>query len=445
MTFTTTHKLNQTLALLQQLPGNSDLVPLVLAPVDAGKTSLWQQLCSKAPAQWRLAAVGAHEKMTRAQLMRHLVSDWMPGKEEISYGQFIEELKQIERQGQLPVLALDDADALSPDLLNFLGQLPIALICFAEHPPGGSEDGYQLLPLSPWNAEEVAAFVRLRRGAMPSNWELDRLLLACEGLPGRLVRLLEKGTAPAAGEPSAPTSRATQPVAKAAKKGLVLSQARLNLWLGVLAVILVLALGLVFNKERIGQGVEGLIAELKTSETEDVLTPGLEPDVEAVVGPLPLDTDLTPPPLSQVLDQLPELQAPVTRELPETQPEAEVMQESKPLPEPETNVEEAARDSFLHGPEWLLQQPADHYGLQMVELDTLEALETYAKKYQLTGTVPLSWLATNGKKPGYLLILGSYPAEQAAAKARLMLPDAINIDKVKVRGFAELQRQIGSR
>lgn len=420
MTFTTTHKLNQTLALLQQLPGNTDLIPLVLAPVDAGKTSLWQQLCHKPASHWHLAALSAHAKMTRTQLMRLLAKDWLPGKEEISYAQFIEEIKQMELKGKLPVLALDNADALAPELFQVLRQLPINFICFAEHPPGGSEEGFQVLPLSPWNGEEVAAFARFKRGTPPSNFEVERLLIASEGLPGRLVRLLEGGSAESMPE--------ALPETKAPKKRTGITQNQLNFGLGLLTLVLLLALGLIINKERIP-----LLATEAEQSAEELLTPGLEPK------PDPTDeADASLPPLAEVLQQAPkpELQAQEPPEESRPQPEPT----SEPSEQPEATPE--TEDSLLHGPEWLLQQPKEYHGLEMVEQDSLEALETYVKKYGLHGSVPLSWLATRGKKPSYLLILGNYPDKQAAARARLMLPDAINIDKVKVRSFTEIQRRI---
>lgn len=437
MTFTTTHKLNQTLALLQQLPGNSDLIPLVLAPVDAGKTSLWQQLSHKPAGHWRLAAISAHAKMTRSQLMRLLAKEWLPGKEEISYAQFIEELKQITRQGKLPVLALDNADALAPELFQLLRQLPIGLICFAENPPGGSEEGFQVLPLSPWNAEEIAAFVRFKRGAAPTAFEVDRLLLGSEGLPGRLVRLLE-------GRQTQASAEAPQ-TAKASTKRKGLTQNQLNLGLMLLALVLLLTLGLVFNKERIPWLAKS------QENAEEMLTPGLEPEeLESEEAPKILESpkpESTLPPLTEVMKEAqkkppaPETKAePAPPEEENAEPAPEAVPEPKPEPEPAPKA--PARESLLHGPEWLLQQPKEHHGIEMVELESLDALETYVKKHGLHGSVPLSWLATKGKKPGYQLILGNYPDKQAAARARLMLPDAINIDKVKVRSFAEIQRLI---
>lgn len=457
MTFSTTHKLNQTLALLLQLPGNTDLIPLVLAPTDAGKTSLWQQLCSKAPGHWRLAALSAHQKMTRVQLMRALVNDWLPGKTEISHSQLLLELKQLQTQGLLPVLALDDADQLSLELLQLLRQLPVSLIFFAEQPPGGVEDNYQVLPLSPWNREEVAAFVRHLRQLVPSDWELDRLITASQGLPGQLIKLLD-GPAPAAASNLAQPTAATPPQAKAASPAKRV--ARLNLWLGLVAIILLLALGYAFNKRQIDQGLSKLSERLTDTQPAD-LTPGLllpesrpapdqAPNQAAAPpkwppAPVPETESSNPDPAATPEAKTPdeaETKTPDTQD--QTTADSEPTTEHSAQPEPSPAVPKAKdKESLIHGPEWLLQQSSSLYGMEVVELTSLDALDAYVKKHQLSGSVPLSWLATKGKnKGGFLLVLGNYPSQQTAAKARLMLPDSINIDKVKVRSFEELHKQI---
>jgi hypothetical protein len=457
MAFSTTHKLNQTLALLQQLPGNTDLIPLVLAPVDAGKSSLWQQLCSKAPNHWRLAALSAQPKLTRHQLMRRLVSDWLPGKTEISHSQLLLELKQLQSQGLLPVLALDNADQLPLELLQLLRQLPVSLVFFAEQPPGGAEAIYQVLPLAPWNRDEIAAFVRHQSGQTPSDWALDRLMVSSQGLPGRLTALLEGASARLSD--SSPTQVQASPSGQPGFRARITTRllANLNLWLGLAAIILLLVLGYAFNKERINQGLQHLSNRL-ADHKETKLTPGLllpEPAAETqpeaqpqAPQPAPPEQSLTPP-SAPAPEPLPPAEAPVAA-LPAAEPAApdpttatDVTASISPAAEEPRPPATRATDGILHGPEWLLQQPSSQHGIEIVELASLDALEAYAKKHRLSGSVPLSWLVAKGKnKNAVLLILGNYPSQQAAAKARLMLPDSINIDKVRVRSFDELQKQI---
>lgn len=449
MAFSTTHKLNQTLALLQQLPGNTELIPLVLAPADAGKSSLWQQLCSKAPNHWRLTALSAQPSLTRPQLMRRLVNDWLPGKTEISHSQLLLELKQLQGQGLLPVLALDNADQLPLELLQLLRQLPVSLVFFAEQPPGGTEAIYQVLPLSPWNRDEIAAFVRHQSGQTPSDWALDRLMVSSQGLPGRLIALLE-GMSSRPSD-SSPTQVPPGPSGQSGFRARVTTRllANLNLWLGLAAIILLLVLGYAFNKERIHQGLQHLSNRL-ADNNEAKLTPGLllpEPAAETpppAPPPTPPEQPLEPP-SAPAPEPLPPAEAPVAAlpAAPDPTTATDSTASTSPAAEEPRPPETKATDGILHGPEWLLQQPSSLHGIEIVELASLDALEAYAKKHRLSGSVPLSWLAAKGKnKQAVLLILGKYPSQQAAAKARLMLPDSINIDKVRVRSFDELQKQI---
>lgn len=408
--FTTTHKLNQTLALLRQLPGNGPGASLLLGPLGAGKSTLAAQLCRKPPAHWRLARVTGSPDLSTSALVRRLAADWLPGIAQINIALLLARLAELQREGLLPVVVVDDAHRLPPETLRFLlqtrpGEAPAfhaILLADSDYQSElgqlaalGSE-GLLTLYLSPWTREEVAACYRLNKGQPPSPRQLDRLLELSDGLPGPLMELLD--------DPSA------------------LNPSRFNL---VLVAILALTLigGLLLNSYL---AQDQSPAPGPTPAPAPELTPSLDPppttEPAAPQAPTPEATMTPTVPITPITPSAPSVSPP----------------EHQPATEPATAVTEEPR---YHDSDWLLQQPVDRYCLELTRFAALDEIAPYIRKHRLADSDALAWYRSGqDEQRPFALVIGSYPDHRAALRARLLLPDTIDPEQVEPRGFSKLQR-----
>ncbi len=379
--FNTTHKLKQLLLLLQQLPGNSERIPLVLGPTSSGKTALMRQLCRKAPSVWRLCRVEGSPDINGPSLIRQLAQDWMPGHQVSKKSALMAGLAELKQQGVLPVVVVDDADRLPQEALRLLLQLHREARSAAFHPILFADneqlsemqrlaagDPLQLLHLSPWTAEEVAAFFKLEKGKTPSHAQLERLLEHTAGWPGRLVEMLD--------DP------------------LALNPSRFNLVLGLVLILLML--------------ISLFFARL--------------PDSDAPPAPVRSPAQVKPgsPGETQTLTLgLPELESRTPREK---------SVQSKPV-----------RTLKLEDNSWLKEHSGRGYTLQLGFFTRMTDLKGYAGKHRLDQAQPMAGLKWG---EGYLLIYGVYPDHRAAVRARLLVPDSLDPERIKVRRLSSLQKEV---
>ncbi|QFY89179.1 SPOR domain-containing protein [Magnetovirga frankeli] len=453
MDFNTTHKLKQLLLLLQQHPANSQRIPLVLGPTASGKSALMRQLCRKTPSQWRLSQVQGSPDINGLGLIRQLALDWMPERSVGKKSELMQGLIELKQRGLLPVVAVDDADRLPQEALRLLLQLRREAGAAGFHPilfaasdqltelqRMAAGDPLQLLYLSPWTAEEVAALYKQERGKNPSLGQLNRLLERSAGWPGRLLELLD--------DPSA------------------LHPSWFNLSLGLILGLLVIV-GLFFARLPETQDLLGrlnLTSDSTPSPLGEGLTPGLPegPGLPVTDNPAERAAASGHKPLSerQGAGQQP---APVLppRPRPQPTPEPEPAPELRPRPplpqgsprpergppeQPQPPVRPAARAPQAQAPNkgllqdnaWLKRQPAGLYSLQLGHFTRLADLRAFAARHQLDKDQPLAVIKQG---QGYLLIYGLYPDQRAAARARLLVPEGLQPERITVWPVQRLQEE----
>lgn len=445
--FNTTHKLKQLLLLLQQYPGNSLRIPLVLGPVAAGKSALMRQLCRKAPSSWRLSQVVGAPEMNGLGLIRQLALDWMPERSLSKKSELMQGLVELKQRGLLPVVAVDDADRLPQEALRLLLQLrreagaagfyPILFADseqLAELQRMAAGDPLQLLYLSPWTAEEAAALYKQEKGKSPSLGQLNRLLERSAGWPGRLLELLD--------DPSA------------------LNPSWLNLSLGLVLALLVIV-GLFFarlpqTQDLLGQfakpnsAAPSALAEdltLGLPELEPRPAPQLQPQPAAEPAPrqlTPAPRQVQPTPRQPKPAPAPAVPPPSAP--PSAPPVASKVASSEQAPPPVSVPAPASAPDQASGPElqdnsWLKRQPAQGFSLQLGYFTRMADLRRFATKHPLDPGQPLAAIKQG---QGYLLIYGLFPDQRSATRARLLVPDSLEPERIKLRPVADLKKETGS-
>ncbi len=200
----TTRKLNQTLGVLRQIPGNAVCIPLIQGKPGAGKSSLLQLLLRKAPKHWAICQLSATSAIDQSQLLKKLAKDWLDSAPLLP-PQLGSALATLAQSGKVPLLLVDDAEQLPPEILNFLlkghQQGVFSLMLFAT--PGLEKPLQAQLPaesltslwLAPWNREEIQAYWQYRDRPPLSPQKLDKLWQSSQGLPERVQAALDKTSA----------------------------------------------------------------------------------------------------------------------------------------------------------------------------------------------------------------------------------------------------------
>lgn len=167
-------------------------------------------------------------------------------------------------------------------------------------------------------------------------------------------------------------------------------------------------------------------------------------------------------------EQAPEMPfeaSPVVREQPLLEPEISDLEpepEPEPLQEPVVSVVSPPTLSQSIGPppdkevqalvvprpkiirdeggDWLRQQPAAHYTLQLVGSRDRTAIDRFIEKHEISR--PYAVFSRDlGGSPWFSLVSGSYPNREAAITARQRLP--AGLDGVWPRTFGSVQSQLG--
>jgi len=91
-----------------------------------------------------------------------------------------------------------------------------------------------------------------------------------------------------------------------------------------------------------------------------------------------------------------------------------------------------------HREAWLLQQPANHYTLQLLGTRSEQALRTVIHRYHLAAHAAY-FLSKRSGAPWFTLLYGNYPNAVAARKAVANLPEKLRSPRPWVRRFGGLQ------
>ena len=100
-------------------------------------------------------------------------------------------------------------------------------------------------------------------------------------------------------------------------------------------------------------------------------------------------------------------------------------------------------DNIIHGPQWLVQQPAENFAIQVVTVNNKHDLYAVAKRYNRYLSDTLSYYAiATPQASRYVLISGGYANEQVAAAVMRRLPRTVNYQRPVIRRMAEIQKQL---
>lgn len=140
--------------------------------------------------------------------------------------------------------------------------------------------------------------------------------------------------------------------------------------------------------------------------------------------------------------------APSTESMPAATGPAPVVSKppaSKPAPAKKTTSTKTPRPAApelaqlpAHGNDWLLQQKASNYTLQLVAGNDAETIRRFISEHKLQEQLALYQTTRNGK-PWYVLLYGLYPDKPTAVGVRDRLPTALRSAKPWVRELGGIQ------
>lgn len=97
------------------------------------------------------------------------------------------------------------------------------------------------------------------------------------------------------------------------------------------------------------------------------------------------------------------------------------------------------KDGMIHGPQWLLEQPADHYLIQLATVSEKQALYRLAERY---GHYLQAELAYVPVPQGYALVYGSFASQAEATTAQSGLPSMIEGRRPRIYPMAWVQAYV---
>ncbi len=213
--FYPTPELNQNLDLLHHLVENSDRIPLLKGPDGVGKSLLLEQFGQQAGPNWRTCRIDANLMLQPDQLFSALTGCFgVPSEGPRLSDRLTRKLEDLQQDGWLPVVMVDDAQLLPLDTLAALLQLYegrleerilFRLVLFASpaiddllralQTRGVSTRSLQELLLLPLNREQtrrmIQQFVQLKglAGQGFRDGQLERVARDSGGLPGEALKL----------------------------------------------------------------------------------------------------------------------------------------------------------------------------------------------------------------------------------------------------------------
>jgi len=100
-------------------------------------------------------------------------------------------------------------------------------------------------------------------------------------------------------------------------------------------------------------------------------------------------------------------------------------------------------DNIIHGPQWLLQQPADNYAIHVATVSSKNDLYDIAERYNHYLKDELSYYTVkSGRSEKYVLLSGGYASERQAAAVIRRLPRYVNFQRPVIARMGELQKQL---
>ncbi len=202
------------LDLIRHLIENSELVPLVRGMSGIGKSLLASRLQAEAPDNWMVCHFSADSMMQPERLLAHIARcNGLPDAKDDNIRRLVDRFETLRKRGSVPVLLIDDAQALPPTSLITLlrlyerqveGAPLVSLVLFANEQIDMllatpqlqvmSPQSIQVIDLPPLTREEADAYMRFLLNAEGLDPQLaldegrmDRLYRDSKGAPGPLA------------------------------------------------------------------------------------------------------------------------------------------------------------------------------------------------------------------------------------------------------------------
>jgi chromosome segregation ATPase len=100
-------------------------------------------------------------------------------------------------------------------------------------------------------------------------------------------------------------------------------------------------------------------------------------------------------------------------------------------------------NNIIHGPQWLAQQPADSFVIQVTAVSDQRELYDIAQRYNHYLKDELSWYGVNSAGGGkFVLLSAGYASEAEAAATLRRLPRYVNFQRPAIARMADIQKQL---
>ena len=100
-------------------------------------------------------------------------------------------------------------------------------------------------------------------------------------------------------------------------------------------------------------------------------------------------------------------------------------------------------NNIIHGPQWLSQQSADHYAVQVASVTDKNDLYDIAERYNHYLKDELSYFTVkSGRTEKYILVSGGYSSETEAASVIRRLPRYVNFQRPVMTRMGDIQKQL---
>jgi DamX protein len=454
---------DQVLDTIHRLADNADEIMLMLGSTGAGKTTFSYRIQHEFPDHWFFCRISAYPLLQIYQLIQDIAQQLnleldlttaidsetkniIPSNTTSEAGDILitprppawlddaylaEKLSQhcinLRLQGRLPVILIDDAEQMPAITLAHLLNLheytidelyPFALILLAQPTLNATlkaNDGYIAgsskfyhLDTPIITAEQIQAYTRhfLRMSGIRRNprWKAERFNIIrqqAQGLPGQINQLIKIALYDDAKQPRASTFQ-----------GLML------FCIGMIGMS-VLSIGLLqlnFTKQ--------IIATWLNQPQPQIASNGWVSQPLPLPSPLPLPLTLSVEPLR-------------------SSPPSNIDSESSNLEIlPTTNKSTDTNSALLHrNNDWLLQQPATNYTLQVNNAGSIEEAKRYIDRHNLTEQA-FYIEETKAGKSIYYVLYGVYQTRIEANAAVSKLPPSLRKKKPFPVNFKKLQSLI---
>ena len=397
-------KRSQKLELVIHLLTNLQQNLIVCGPAGIGKSTLLQTLKTQCQDVWGICLLAGNRDLNFEAIIIKLNQFLNTGNPKPSFD--IGSLRSYCEKRQV-VLIIDDAGELAPGLVSQLINLTRSLSEFrivfsmtydAFHIKRATDkaiDDCYLIELPPLDIKECADYLQnlSARSLISLNSVTDSLIedlyQASHGIPGRILAEI----------PRFKQARRRKQV----HKGLWLSLLIIGLLIGITLYVLMSntapdKLGFQTAQLKIPLPNPVALANQPTAVTTQPLTTVKTQDAE--ITPLKIDA-----PVSTRPDSL-TAQSPVNQTLPEIKTE-------KPTHE----------NSHQN---WIMQQPAENYTLQVSVLSNIEAVNRFLTKYAELGDSLTYFMTGNNNKIKYVIIYGSFQTLADAKAYKAIMPKEFN-------------------